>query len=45
MPRHDRQQAPPPAPAGDREKWVEKARTLSDALLYMRRYMGETFVV
>ncbi len=30
---------------GDREIWVEKARTLSDALPYMRRYMGETFVV
>jgi acetylglutamate kinase len=41
----DSKGTPPAAGPGDREKWVEKARTLSDALPYMRRYMGETFVV
>ncbi|MHA1114118.1 MAG: acetylglutamate kinase, partial [Alphaproteobacteria bacterium] len=29
----------------DREAWLAKARTLSDALPYMRRYFGETFVI
>lgn len=29
----------------DRESWLLKAKTLSDALPYMRRYFGETFVV
>jgi len=41
----DRKSTPSAGDAADREKWVEKARTLSDALPYMRRYMGETFVV
>ena len=27
------------------EEWLEKARTLSEALPYMRRYAGETFVI
>ncbi|HTI88467.1 MAG TPA: acetylglutamate kinase, partial [Alphaproteobacteria bacterium] len=27
------------------EQWLEKARTLSEALPYMRRYAGETFVI
>ncbi len=25
--------------------WIEKAKTLSEALPYMRRYAGETFVI
>ncbi len=28
-----------------RDKWLEKARTLSEALPYMRRYTGATFVI
>jgi len=28
-----------------REKWLEKARTLSEALPFMRRYAGATFVI
>jgi acetylglutamate kinase len=28
-----------------REQWLEKARTLSEALPYMRRYAGATFVI
>jgi len=31
--------------AKNREKWLEKARTLSEALPYMRRYAGATFVI
>src|ERR1700754_4697920 len=27
------------------EEWLEKTRTLSEALPYMRRYAGETFVI
>ena len=29
----------------DREEWLGKARTLSEALPYMRRYAGRTFVI
>lgn len=29
----------------DREEWLAKARTLSEALPYMRRYAGRTFVI
>lgn len=29
----------------DREIWLEKAKTLSEALPYMRRYSGDTFVI
>ncbi len=32
-------------PASDRQIWLDKAKTLSEALPYMRRYSGETFVV
>jgi acetylglutamate kinase len=39
----------PKKPADDKkltqEEWLEKARTLSEALPYMRRYAGETFVI
>jgi len=31
--------------AKTREKWLAQARTLSEALPYMRRYAGETFVI
>jgi len=31
--------------ANTREKWLAQARTLSEALPYMRRYAGETFVI
>jgi len=31
--------------ADTREKWLAQARTLSEALPYMRRYAGETFVI
>ena len=29
----------------DLEAWLQKATTLSEALPYMRRYAGETFVI
>lgn len=29
----------------DKEEWLHKARTLSEALPYMRRFAGETFVI
>ncbi|WP_114394954.1 acetylglutamate kinase [Oleisolibacter albus] len=32
-------------PSPDREAWLAKARTLSEALPYMRRYTGKTIVV
>src|SRR3954453_3964288 len=32
-------------PQLSREEWLAKARTLSEALPYMRRYSGKTFVV
>ncbi len=34
-----------PPPMTDREEWLAKARTLSEALPYMRRYAGRTFVI
>jgi len=34
--------SPPPT---SREEWLAKARTLSEALPYMRRYSGRTFVI
>ncbi len=33
------------AVTNDREEWLGKARTLSEALPYMRRYAGRTFVI
>ena len=33
------------AAAADRAIWLEKAKTLSEALPYMRTYAGKTFVV
>jgi len=35
----------PSAPQLSREEWLAKARTLSEALPYMRRYSGRTFVI
>jgi acetylglutamate kinase len=39
----------PKKPADDKKlsdaEWLEKAKTLSEALPYMRRYAGETFVI
>ncbi|HYH18901.1 MAG TPA: acetylglutamate kinase [Azospirillum sp.] len=34
-----------PVTTNDREEWLGKARTLSEALPYMRRYAGRTFVI
>ena len=34
-----------PVQTNDREEWLAKARTLSEALPYMRRYAGRTFVI
>ena len=31
--------------AADREVWLQKAKTLSEALPFMRRYSGKTFVI
>ncbi|UEM02704.1 acetylglutamate kinase [Skermanella rosea] len=36
---------PPAPPQLSREEWLNKARTLSEALPYMRRYSGRTFVI
>ena len=33
------------APAGSREDWLAKANILSEALPYMRRFAGKTFVI
>ena len=35
----------PATPQLSREEWLAKARTLSEALPYMRRYSGRTFVI
>ena len=35
----------PATPQLTREEWLAKARTLSEALPYMRRYSGRTFVI
>jgi acetylglutamate kinase len=35
----------PAKPQLSREEWLAKARTLSEALPYMRRYSGRTFVI
>lgn len=35
----------PPKPTASQEEWLAKARTLSEALPYMRRYAGATFVI
>jgi acetylglutamate kinase len=35
----------PAPPQLSREEWLAKARTLSEALPYMRRYSGRTFVI
>ncbi|WP_119679274.1 acetylglutamate kinase [Indioceanicola profundi] len=35
----------PAAPSLSRDEWIAKARTLSEALPYMRRYAGKTIVV
>jgi acetylglutamate kinase len=35
----------PSTPQLSREEWLAKARTLSEALPYMRRYSGRTFVI
>jgi len=37
--------SPKTASAEDREVWLRKAKTLSEALPYMRSYAGKTFVV
>src|SRR5689334_13257084 len=34
-----------PLGATSREEWLKKAQTLSEALPYMRRYAGRTFVI
>ena len=33
------------SPPTSREEWLAKARTLSEALPYMRQYSGRTFVI
>ncbi len=35
----------PPQPTASQEEWLAKARTLSEALPFMRRYAGATFVI
>ncbi len=35
----------PPQPTATQEEWLAKARTLSEALPFMRRYAGATFVI
>ncbi|MFO1113571.1 MAG: acetylglutamate kinase [Rhodospirillales bacterium] len=35
----------PPPPTASQEEWLAKARTLSEALPFMRRYAGATFVI
>ena len=35
----------PATPQLSREEWLAKARTLAEALPYMRRYAGRTFVI